>query len=906
MIPVLRRLRSSSKLAKSKFCLHAAAGLILLGSLCSTGVAQNGNPPYMDPHLPLEKRVDDLVSRMTLEEKISQMQNGAVAIPRLGVPAYNWWNEGLHGIARSGYATVFPQAMGMAATWDKNLMHSIGATTSIEARAKYNDAIRHDNHSIYFGLTIWSPNINIFRDPRWGRGQETYGEDPFLTGQMAVSFIRGLQGDDPERPRVIATPKHLAVHSGPESQRHHFNVDPTPHDLEDTYLPAFRAAITEGKADSIMCAYNAIDGVPACANHMLLEQKLRHDWKFQGFVTSDCGAVDDMDSALGHHYTPDNAHSSALAVKAGTDTTCGTEYSKLPQAVKDGLIQESDIDVAVKRLFKARFQLGMFDPPASIPYAQIPFSQNNSEEHRRLALEAARKSMVLLEDPKGFLPLGKQIRTVAVIGPNAATLASLEGNYNGVPSAPVVPLDGLEAKLRGQAHVLYAQGSPYVTGLPLPAPRTLFHPEGKLAENGLTAEFFNGTSFSGAAVAKRIDSHIDFDWNAATPVKGLDPKHFSVRWKGNVSVPAPGDYSFMVSYSHCDSCFDQESFKVLIDGKEAGSEMVTERKSWRTPSTKPFQVHFADTKPHQFELQYTHDSELFGAGITLNWQPPVEVLRDEAVKAAQQADAVIAFVGLSPELEGEELPIKADGFSGGDKTRLSIPEVQEQLLDAVGATGKPLVLVLMNGSAITSRWAKKAAGVLEAWYPGEEGGTAIAETLVGQNNPAGRLPVTFYASVDQLPAFEDYSMKNRTYRYFHGEPLYGFGYGLSYTKFGYSNLKLSATELKAGEPLVVEADIVNNGEREGEEVAELYLIPPQSELAPLSALVGFERISLKPKEQRHVRFTLTPRQLSSVAADGSRSVQPGTYDIFLGGGQPKSAQGQRTTLQIVGTASLPK
>ena len=447
-----------------------------------------GKPVYQDPSQPVEARVNDLVSRMTLDEKVSQMINTSSAIPRLGVPAYDFWSEGLHGIARSGYATLFPQAIGMAATWDQDLMWRVSTAISTEARAKYEDAVRHGVHSIYYGLTIWSPNINIFRDPRWGRGQETYGEDPFLTSRLGVAFVKGLQGDNPEYFRTIATPKHFAVHSGRESDRHRFNVDPAPHDLWDTYLPAFRATIVEAKADSIMCAYNAIDGVPACANKELLQHILRQEWGFHGFVTSDCGAVDDFFEAKAHRYSPDAASAAAAGIKAGTDTNCGTTYLALGKAVKEGLVTEAEIDVSLRRLFTARFRLGLFDPDPKVPYASIPFSEVDSAAHRALALEAANKSMVLLKND-GVLPLRPNLRTIAVIGPNAASLSAIEGNYNAVPSGPVLPVDGIGEAFKG-ARVLYAQGSPYVANMPLPVPRTMLHPSAVAAENGLKAEYF--------------------------------------------------------------------------------------------------------------------------------------------------------------------------------------------------------------------------------------------------------------------------------------------------------------------------------------------------------------------------------------------------------------------------------
>ena len=781
-----------------RWITHALFTSILAYGLMATafaqGKAEKPSPAYRDTSLPIEKRVADLVSRMTLEEKVRQMQHTAPAIPRLGVPSYDWWSEALHGVARSGYATVFPQAIGMAATWNHNLIHREGETIATEARAKYNQAQREGNHSIFFGLDFWSPNINIFRDPRWGRGQETYGEDPFLTAKLGVAFVTGLQGDDPKYRKTIATPKHYAVHSGPDPDRHRFNVQVSPHDLEDTYLPAFRATIVEGHADSIMCAYNAIDGVPACANKFLLQDTLRDAWKFNGYVTSDCGAVEDI--TTGHKFTPDNEHGSALAVQAGTDTTCGNEYVALVKAVQQGLIKESEIDTSLKRLFIARFQMGMFDPPNAVSFNRIPFSANDSPQHRDLALQAARESMVLLKNQDGILPFKSSFKTIAVIGPNAESLAALEGNYNGQPSHWVYPLDGIRKLSEGKAKVLYSQGAPYLKELPVPVPRTAFHTAGDASTEGLKAEYFPNKDVSGKPVLTRIDPQIQFDWNAAAPAKGVPMKAFAVRWTGTLTPPGPGDYTFSVPKPGWHPDGGKEAYRIYLDGKLVLDTTLPVPTTWAKQEKEPqttFQAQFEDTKAHAFRLEYVHDCPLFGAGATLNWQPPSEALRDEAVKAAQQADVVVAFVGLSPDLEGEEMPIQVPGFSGGDRTEIGLPGAQQELLEALAATGKPLVVVLMNGSTLGVNWAQEhAAAVLEAWYPGEEGGTAIAETLLGINNPAGRLPVTFYASLDQLPPFDDYSMRNRTYRYFQGKPLYGFGYGLSYSTFEYSNLKLSS------------------------------------------------------------------------------------------------------------------
>ena len=889
-------------MARALLAVMMTCGLILPGNAQTK--PENSSPAYLNTSLPVEKRVDDLVSRMTLEEKVRQMQHTAPEIPRLGVPSYDWWSEALHGVARSGYATVFPQAIGMAATWDHNLVFREGQTIATEARAKYNQAQREGNHSIFFGLDFWSPNINIFRDPRWGRGQETYGEDPFLTAKLGVAFVTGVQGDDPKYFKAIATPKHYAVHSGPEPDRHKFNVVPSPHDLEDTYLPAFRATIVEGHADSIMCAYNAVNGAPACASKFLLQDTLRDAWKFQGYVTSDCGAVEDI--TTGHKFAPDNEHGAALAVQAGTDTTCGDEYVALVKSVRDGLIKESEIDTSLRRLFTARFRMGMFDPPAAVPFNRIPFSENDSPQHHELALRAARESIVLLKNQEGILPFKSIPQTIAVVGPNAESLPALEGNYNGTPSQPAYPLPGISKVFAGKAKVLYAQGSPYVSELPVPVPSNVFLPAGGAGGPGLKAEYFSGTAFAGKPVLTRVDPQIQFDWNAAPPAPGVAMQAFAVRWTGTLTPPGPGDYTFSLSKPDCYPCGDKETFRAYLDGKAVLDTVLGERGKVNAPSS--FQVHFANPQPHDFRLEYVHEAPLFAGGATLNWQTPASVLRDEAVRVAEQADVVVACVGLSPDLEGEEMPIHIPGFSGGDRTEIGLPEVQQKLLEALAATGKPLIVVLMSGSALAVNWAQEhAAAVLEAWYPGEEGGTAIAETLTGANNPAGRLPVTFYASLDQVPPFEDYSMQNRTYRFFQGKPLYGFGYGLSYSTFEYSNLRLSSAQLNAGDDLTVDVDVRNTSGIAGDEVAELYLEFPSAPGAPTRALRGFERVHVEPRETQHVTYTLAARDLSMVNEKGEHVVAPGKYQVFVGGAQPADAPGGvRAKLEITGEMKLPR
>jgi len=876
--------------------------------------------PFRNPDLPTDKRVDDLVSRLTLEEKVSQLIDRAVAIPRLDIPAYNWWNEGLHGIARSGYATLFPQAIGNAATWDAPLLEQIGAVVSTEARAKYNDAILHGNHDRYYGLTIWSPNINIFRDPRWGRGQETYGEDPFLTSNLGVAFVKGIQGDDPKYFRAIATPKHYAVHSGPESTRHKVDVDPSEHDLWDTYLPAFRAAITEGKADSIMCAYNRVDKVPACASQMLLGNILRSDWGFKGFVTSDCGAIDDFSQPNGHHFSPDNASGSAAGVLAGTDTDCGTEYLALTDAVHRNLISEAQIDVSLKRLFTARMQLGMFDPPARVSYASLPFSVVNSAANAELALRAARESMVLLKNDGDVLPIKPEsTKTIAVVGPLAASRLALEGNYNAIPVHPILPIDGIETEY-GHDHVLYAEGSPYLMGGEIPVPRTVLRTATDSTVEGLSGEYFARPNLDGAPEMVRIDKEIDFDWAFANPVPSLSAdstnQSFAVRWTGAIEMPVADTYNFDVRVPFCSPCDGKVSFTIYLDGKVLEPSAPTDLPGHLPPSGRNFgaiqhyAIPFSDTQAHALRIEYIQQGRIPGSGLAFEWSPRHELLEDEAVETARKADVVFAFVGLTPRLEGEEMKVDVKGFAGGDRTDIALPDVQQELLEAVAKTGKPMIVVMLNGSALAVNWAQQnAKAILEAWYPGQSGGQAIAETLSGKNDPAGRLPVTFYTGINQLPPFEDYSMANRTYRYFKGKPLFAFGDGLSYTTFAYSNVRLSSEKLRAGEPLTVEADVKNSGQVAGDEVAELYLMPPSTTVSPKLTLAGFQRVHLDAGATKHLVFHLNPRALSQVDAKGDRAVVPGQYRISLGGSQPDgdaTASVQTKNFSIAGRQEIPR
>ena len=866
------------------------------------------------------ERAHELVGRMTLE-KATQLEDWATAIPRLGIPDYQTWNEALHGVANAGYATVFPQAIGMAATWKPALVQEMGNVISTEARAKYNQAQREGNHRIFYGLTFWSPNINIFRDPRWGRGQETYGEDPLLTSKLGVAFIGGVQGDDLNHLRAVATSKHFAVHSGPESLRHRFNVDPSPRDLEETYLPAFRSTVTEGHVQSVMCAYNSIDEWPACTSKMLLKEHLRDAWGFKGFVVSDCAAIVDINE--GHKKTPDIIHSAVLALQAGTDLSCSiwaAGFNTLADAVRQGLVSEDLVTRAAERLYTARFQLGLFDPQGASSLDEIPFSAVASATNRQTALKAAEESIVLLKNT-GILPFKSPAEHIAVIGPTADLLPSIQGNYVGTPFQPTTPLDGMMRQFSSSA-VLYAQGSTLASGVGVPVPRTAFG-----LDQGLKTEFFATADWTGRPVATLTQPEVQADWGNAQPVPQLATSNYSVRWTGALAVPVPGHYVFSLE---CVGGFPHspvESYRFLLDGKvlSEGSLRVKsdlsmmgnfKAVSGASPTAPPIMlfpkvplipVDFADTKPHDFRLEYSHSGDHAGGGLTLKWEAPAQAQLDEAVARAKEADVVVAFVGLSPQLEGEEMRIKIDGFDGGDRTSLDLPAPQQKLLEALAATGKPLAVVLQSGSAVALNWANAHAdAVLEAWYPGVAGGEAVARTLAGLNNPAGRLPITFYASLDGLPAFTDYSLKGRTYRYFTGKPLWGFGYGLSYSSFKYSPVKLSAETLKAGEPITATVTVTNANAVSGDEVVEAYLKTPQPD-GPIHSLVGFQRIHLAAGASREVTISIDPRSLSSVDDKGDRSILPGKYSVSLGGAQPQDTKAKSEAgFTITGSVPLPK
>ena len=838
------------------------------------------NAPYLDPSLAPERRAADLVSRMTLEEKVLQMQSTAPAIPRLGVAAYNWWNEALHGVAQ-GRATVFPQAIGLAATWDTGLMHRVADVISTEARAKYNDALTRPAPSgpetlmtlpgRTAGLTYWSPNVNIFRDPRWGRGQETYGEDPYLSGRMAVSFVTGMQGDDPRYLKVVSTPKHYAVHSGPEPERHGFDAKVSEADLVSTYLPAFRTAVVEGKADSIMCVYNAVNGIPGCASTDLLQKRLRDEWGFRGYVVSDCGAVNDI--FRGHKYTPTLGGAAVAAVKAGTDLTCGTEYKSLVEEVKAGRIAEAEIDRSLERLFVARVRLGMFDPKERVPYSKIAISENDSSAHRLVARDAERAAIVLLKN-EGVLPLGASARRIAVLGPSADDPVALLGNYNGISSRQVTPLEGIERQFPA-AQVRYALGATYTASNHALVPTAFLAPPGSQGY-GVQVEYFDNPDLQGEPKLRRSESRPYFDMGMedAAVFAAVGQEKYSLRWTATLTPPSTGEYDLTVRTGMWNRT---AKARLFLDDKEltfgtGPSTQMTSTQPAPGPRGRPHvKVQLEGGRKYALRVEYRQPGA--GGTVQLGWIPPAAAALAEAETLVKDSDVAIVFVGLSSELEGEEMRgVNIPGFLGGDRTSLDLPEPQETLVKTVIATGKPVVVVLTSGSAVAlNSAAERASAVLAAWYGGEEAGTAIAETLAGVNNPAGRLPVTFYKSVEQLPAFTDYAMKGRTYRYFNGEPLYPFGFGLSYSTFAYSGLVARRTA-KGAE---ISATVRNGSSRDGDEVVQLYVGGGAEEEAPVRSLRGFQRIHLRAGESREVTFTL-----------GSDELPKAAVEVSVGGGQP--------------------
>jgi beta-glucosidase len=854
------------------------------------GAREPGKPAYLNPSLPAERRAADLVHRMTLEEKASQLVNHARAIPRLGVPAYDWWSEALHGVLAKG-TTVFPEPVGLAATFDPAAIHQMAEVIGVEGRIKHHQAMKKGHSTTFEGLDFWAPNINIFRDPRWGRGQETYGEDPFLTGRLAVAYVTGLQGNDPRYYQAISTPKHYAVHSGPEPTRHFADVDVSKHDMEDTYLPAFRAAVTEGRAGSVMCAYNSVNGEPACANQFLLQHTLRGAWKFGGYVVSDCSAVRDIFE--GHHFRPSQPQASAVSLMRGMDNECITfgevtgkdDYQPYVDAMRQGHLPVSAVDTALVRLFTARMRLGMFDPPSIVPYARVDESKLDSPEHRQLALRLAEKSMVLLKND-GVLPL-KRPKHIAIVGPLADQTPVLLGNYHGEPTHSVSVLDGMRAAFP-EAQITYVPGTQFLSNRGDPIPATALTAPG--GQRGVAADYRAGENFDPKASPVISQTEPTVNPSSGAVPATLRGKPFNVHWSGSLTASETADYRIGIK--------SDGTARVMVAGRPIALTYG---------GTSMGRVHLESGVPVKVEASYSSKSGV-DPQAQLIWHRVNDAPDPAAIAAAKDADVVIAVVGLTSALEGEEMPVSEPGFAGGDRTSIDMPEPEEALVRAVASAGKPLVVVLMNGSALAARWEKEHANaILEAWYPGQEGGTAIANTLSGRNNPAGRLPVTFYEDVHQLPHFEDYSMKGRTYRYFSGKPLWPFGHGLSYTQFSYGPLAVNQSGTGAAQRIHVATEVRNTGAVAGDEVAQLYLNFPDDPGAPRVALRGFQRLSLKPGEARKISVELTPRDLSSVSVAGDRRVLPGTYRVSVGSGQPDTGvPGGSATFRISQRIEVPE
>ncbi|AHM63589.1 glycoside hydrolase family 3 protein [Flammeovirgaceae bacterium 311] len=846
--------------------------------------------PFQNPQLPMEVRVNDLVSRLTLEEKVAQMLNAAPAIERLGIPAYDWWNEVLHGVARTPYrVTVYPQAIAMAATWDTAALAQMADYSALEGRAVFNKAVSEGKDGQrYMGLTYWTPNINIFRDPRWGRGQETYGEDPYLTSMLGRAFVRGLQGNDPKYLKAAACAKHYAVHSGPEPSRHVFDAKVSPYDLWDTYLPAFEELVVNAKVAGVMCAYNAFRGEPCCASDLLMNDILRNQWQFTGYVTSDCWAIDDF--FKNHKTHPDAASASADAVMHGTDLDCGTDaYKSLVKAVKDGLITERQIDVSVNRLFNIRFRLGLFDPASMVKWAQTPPSVLESEPHKAHALKMAQQSIVLLKNERNVLPLRKNLKKIAVVGPNADNSIAVLGNYNGIPSEIVTALQGIRNKAGAGTEVVYERATTFTKDTLL----VYTDISKQLSFNGkpgVQAEYFNNTELKGQPVATRMEDGIDHFWQEGEAVVGnIKAYNFSARYTTDFTASRTGDITFEVE--------GDDGYRFLVDGQEQLNAWTRNR--W---GAKSYKLETEQNKTYRLVLEYYQGEGK--AGVQLRGGNYARTDFNALARRLKDADAIVFVGGISPQLEGEEMKVDEPGFEGGDRTTILLPKAQTDAMKALKATGKPVVFVMMTGSAIAAPWeAENIPAIVNAWYAGQSAGTAIADVLFGDYNPSGRLPLTFYKSDKDLPDFNEYSMDNRTYRYFNGQPLWGFGWGISYTTFVYDQLKVPVTS-KTNSPLEVSVRVTNSGKRDGEEVVQLYLSHQDAPYkAPIRALKSFQRISLKSGESRVVNFRLRPQDLAVIGEDGTARYVPGKVLISVGGSQPdaKTAASKKTT---AGTVTL--
>lgn len=836
---------------------------------CLLSTVLSAQEAYKNPQLTPSERAEDLLQRLTLEEKVGLMQNSSKPVPRLGIKAYDWWSEALHGIARAGKASVFPQAIGMAASFDDSLLYKVFDAVSDEARVKYRQFSSAGQHGRYQGLTVWTPNVNIFRDPRWGRGQETYGEDPYLTSKMGQAVVRGLQGKPKAGyDKLHACAKHFAVHSGPEWNRHTFNAENiSPRDLWETYLPAFKDLVQKADVKEVMCAYNRFEDEPCCGSNRLLMQILRDEWNYKNLIVSDCGAIKDIYIPVpkGHGTEPDEAHASARAVASGTDVECGSVYRHLSEAVDRKLINEDKINKSVFRLLRARFELGEMDDPALVPWMQLKDDVLNSPEHQQLALQMARESMVLLQNKNNLLPLSRDLK-VAVMGPNAADSVAMWGNYSGLPFHTTTILDGIK-HLIGANKVTYTRGCDCVSEVSL---SSLFNQCALNGKAGFQAVYWGNTEFKGKPIAE--DWHttpLNFSTAGGTVfARGVPLSHFSARYHSIFTPERSGKVAFYLKVNGY--------YKLYVDGvQQSGGKRLG-------IPTNVYSLNVAAGKSYDVRLDYTGRPD---GMLNFDLGKEVDVDLGKVVASTKDADVVVFVGGISPRLEGEEMAVKADGFKGGDRTNIELPAVQRNLLGSLHRAGKKVVFVNCSGSAMgLAPETESCDAVLQAWYPGQAAGTAVADVLFGNYNPAGRLPVTFYKNINQLPDFEDYSMKGRTYRYFKGSPLFPFGYGLSYTTFTYGRASVTTPVINAGDSIALSIPVTNAGSRDGDEVVQVYLSCPGDVNGPVKTLRAFRRIFLKSGESRLLTIMLNADDLQWFDEESNtmRCV-PGEYTLLYGG-----------------------
>lgn len=827
--------------------------------------------PYQDTSLTAEQRAEDLLPRLTLEEKVALMQNASPAIPRLGIKEYDWWNEALHGVGRAGLATVFPQAIGMGASFNDSLLYEVFDAVSDEARVKSRIFSENGVLKRYQGLTFWTPNVNIFRDPRWGRGQETYGEDPYLTGQLGMAVVRGLQGpEDSKYDKLHACAKHFAVHSGPEWNRHSFDAENiAPRDLWETYLPAFKDLVQKADVKEVMCAYNRFEGEPCCGSNRLLMQILRDEWGYKGIVVSDCGAISDFYRPETHGTHPDKEHASAGAVLSGTDLECGGEYGSLADAVKAGLIDEKLIDVSLKRLLTARFELGEMDEQPA--WAEIPASTLNSKEHQDLALRMARESLVLLQNKNNILPLNTGLK-VAVMGPNANDSVMQWGNYNGIPGHTVTLLEAVRSKLP-EGQVMYEPGCDRTSREAL---QSLFSECSINGKPGFLAEYWNNRTREGEVVATdQISTPFHFATTGATTfASGVEITDFSARYESVFRPSQSGDVAFRFQ-------LDGE-VTLMVDGEQVAQKVYVKN------PTNLYTLQAKAGKEYHIEILFKQRNERATLDFDLGKQ--VEINLNLAVEKVKDADVVFFAGGISPSLEGEEMPVEVSGFKGGDRTDIELPAVQRDLLRTLKKAGKKVVFINYSGSAIgLVPESNTCEAILQAWYPGQAGGTAIVDVLFGDYNPAGRLPVTFYKDAGQLPDFEDYSMKGRTYRYMQQQPLYPFGYGLSYTTFIYGEANLGKNTIGKGETAMLTVPVSNVGQRDGDEVVQVYLRSPADKDGPRYTLRAFKRVHIPAGQTKSVTIPLTHESFEWFD-EATNTMHPvaGTYELLYGGSSDKN------------------